>query len=241
MFGLSAVWNGGNEVKNMKAKMMDQQAMKTEELQAAPDRSFYVLASQSGKALTVSETGEVVLSELKNNKNQAWKFQYVEKTEYHLVCEETGKALDVVALGTENGTPVQQWDALNSESQTWTVLPYGDVQKNQCQIISKLSGRVLDIAGMSQEDGAHLQIWDNLQGENQIWVLKEIEQPAAKKPATRKRTAGTKKTETKTAAKTGGTKTTKTAASKTKKTTAKSTSKSTKSAAKTSTPAKESK
>lgn len=212
----------------MKAKPMNEQEVNAQQLTAVPDRSFYVLSAQSGKALTVDDRGEVVLSALNHQKNQVWKFEFVQKTEYHLICEATKKALDVVALGTENGTPVHQWEALGSDSQTWSVEPWGDIQKNECQILSKLSGRALDIVGLSQEDGAHLQLWDNLHGENQLWCLQEAETPAEKKPAAKKTAASGKKTSSTAAKK-------KTA---TKKSTAKSTSKSTKAAAKTTTSAK---
>ena len=78
---------------------------------------------------------------------------------YKLENKLTGKVLDVIASGADNGAWVHQWDYLGKDNQLWELVPAG---KGLYKIKSKLSGKVLDIVDMSAENGAHVQIWDCL-------------------------------------------------------------------------------
>lgn len=101
---------------------------------------------------------------------------------YKLENKLTGKVLDVINAGSQNGAWLHQWDYIGKDNQLWTLEPAAD---GRWKVRSKLSGRVLDIVGMSQENGARLQIWDDVDGENQAWKFTEVK--AAKKPGGQKR------------------------------------------------------
>ena len=103
---------------------------------------------------------------------------------YKLENKLTGKVLDVINAGSQNGAWLHQWDYIGKDNQLWTLEPAAD---GRWKVRSKLSGRVLDIVGMSQENGARLQIWDDVDGENQAWKFTEVK--AAKKPAAKKTAA----------------------------------------------------
>ena len=111
----------------------------------------------------------------------------------------TGKVLDVMQGGTENGTWAQTWEDVDGESQLWTI---ENVTATYKKLIHVKSGKALDIVDMSAENGARLQIWDDVDGENQVWVVTDetaapAKKPAAKKPAAKKAAPAAKAAEKK--------------------------------------------
>lgn len=112
----------------------------------------------------------------------------------------TGKVLDVMQGGTENGTWAQTWEDVDGESQLWTI---ENVTATYKKLIHVKSGKALDIVDMSEEDGAPAQIWESVEGEGQQWKLAAAQtekKPAAKK-APAKKVEAPKKAETKAAPK----------------------------------------
>ena len=116
----------------------------------------------------------------------------------------TGKVLDVMQGGTENGTWAQTWEDVDGESQLWTI---ENVTATYKKLIHVKSGKALDIVDMSEEDGAPAQIWESVEGEGQQWKLAAAQtekKPAAKKAPAKKAEAkveAPKKAETKAAPK----------------------------------------
>ena len=117
----------------------------------------------------------------------------------------TGKVLDVMQGGTENGTWAQTWEDVDGESQLWTI---ENVTATYKKLIHVKSGKALDIVDMSEEDGAPAQIWESVEGEGQQWKLAAAQtekKPAAKKAPAKKAPAkkveAPKKAETKAAPK----------------------------------------
>ena len=107
----------------------------------------------------------------------------------------TGKVLDVMQGGTENGTWAQTWEDVDGESQLWTI---ENVTATYKKLIHVKSGKALDIVDMSEEDGAPAQIWESVEGEGQQWKLTAAQtekKPAAKKAPAKK--APAKKAEAK--------------------------------------------
>ncbi|MCH5353886.1 MAG: RICIN domain-containing protein [Acutalibacter sp.] len=103
-----------------------------------------------------------------------------------IVNKASGKVLDVMVEGTENGTRAQIWDDVKGESQLWQV---ANVTATYKKLVNVRSGKVLDIADMSDEEGAPAQLWDDVDGVGQQWKLVPPEKPAkkaAKKPAAKK-------------------------------------------------------
>lgn len=113
---------------------------------------------------------------------QLWS-QKTAKGGVKLVNKASGKALDVVAEGTENGTRVQTWEDVNGESQLWQVQ---NVTATYKKLVNVRSGKVLDIADMSSEDGAPAQIWEDVDGAGQQWKLVSAVSPKAKKAPAKK-------------------------------------------------------
>ena len=98
----------------------------------------------------------------------------------------TGKVLDVMQGGTENGTWAQTWEDVDGESQLWTI---ENVTATYKKLIHVKSGKALDIVDMSEEDGAPAQIWESVEGEGQQWKLTAAQtekKPAAKKAPAKK-------------------------------------------------------
>lgn len=113
-----------------------------------------------------------------------------------IVNKASGKVLDVMSEGTDNGTWAQTWEDVAGESQVWNVVSASASYK---KLVNVRSGKVLDIVDMSDEDGAPAQIWEDVDGAGQQWKLvapkaatpkaaasKTAKMPAAKKPAAKK-------------------------------------------------------
>ncbi len=120
-----------------------------------------------------------------------------------LVNKASGKVLDVMSEGTENGTWAQTWEDVGGGSQQWQFVKVTATYK---KVLNIRSGKVLDIVDMSDEDGAPAQIWEDVDGAGQQWKLVSPEKvsapvkkatrtaavkkaPAAKKDAAPKKTA----------------------------------------------------
>ena len=123
--------------------------------------------TKTGMTLTAWEKpdGSVAaeMSEKEGLINQQWKVEADGEETFRLVNEAYGKALDVMFMGQDNGTPVHLWDKSEGATQLWKM----NAQRGgRCQLIHAESGRVLDVIAMSEEEGAGLQIWDATEGEN---------------------------------------------------------------------------
>jgi hypothetical protein len=87
---------------------------------------------------------------------------------YKIIARHSGKALDVQAQGTADGSNVQQWSYSGGNNQRWTITHLGS---GQYSIIGVQSGRALDVTGQSTADGANVQIWSYSGGNNQRWTV----------------------------------------------------------------------
>ena len=164
----------------------------TAAVKLVPETYYQILSKQSGKAIEASDNDAVYMSLPTGGENQQFRFEPVEGG-WRIVSRATGKALDIILAGTENGAQIHQWDVTGADNQHWTV----EKASRGCVVIkSALSGRCLDIVGMSLEAGARIQIWDDMQGDNQQWKLKAVDAPkapAAKKAPARKAASAEKK------------------------------------------------
>ena len=168
---------------------------------------FTIVNRRTGKALTAvgADNGQnVVQAALTNEDTQVW-MQAGSRGPVKFINKASGKALDVVDGGVENGTWAHVWDDLeDAPSQKWEVVRLTATYK---KLKNVQSGKMLDIVDMSEEDGALAQLWDDVEGEGQQWkfVPVQSEEPApapakeepvkkapakkaaAKKPAARKK------------------------------------------------------
>ncbi|MFF8380512.1 non-reducing end alpha-L-arabinofuranosidase family hydrolase [Streptomyces sp. NPDC015661] len=85
---------------------------------------------------------------------------------YVLVNRNSGKALDVYNLATDNGARITQWTRNDQNQQLWQFVDAGG---GYYRIKSRHSGKVLDVQGGSTANGAPIVQWTDLNATNQQW------------------------------------------------------------------------
>ncbi|WP_306317147.1 MULTISPECIES: non-reducing end alpha-L-arabinofuranosidase family hydrolase [unclassified Streptomyces] len=87
---------------------------------------------------------------------------------YVLVNRNSGKALDVYNMATNDGARITQWSRNDQSQQQWQFVDSGD---GSYRIKSRLSGKVLDIYNWSTANGGSIVQWTDLNATNQQWRL----------------------------------------------------------------------
>jgi hypothetical protein len=87
---------------------------------------------------------------------------------YVLVNRNSGKALDVYNLATNDGARITQWTRNNGNQQQWQFVDSGG---GYYRIKSRHSGKVLDVYNFSTADGGSIVQWSDLNGTNQQFRL----------------------------------------------------------------------
>ncbi|MEU5994285.1 non-reducing end alpha-L-arabinofuranosidase family hydrolase [Spirillospora sp. NPDC047418] len=87
---------------------------------------------------------------------------------YVLVNRNSGKALDVYNLATNDGARITQWARNDQNQQQWQFVDSGD---GYYRIKSRHSGKVLDVYDYSTANGASIVQWTDHNGTNQQWRL----------------------------------------------------------------------
>ncbi len=87
---------------------------------------------------------------------------------YVLVNRNSGKALDVYNLATNDGARITQWSRNNGNQQQWQFVDSGG---GYYRLKSRLSGKVLDVYNFSTANGASIVQWSDLNGTNQQFRL----------------------------------------------------------------------
>ncbi|NUT98022.1 MAG: alpha-L-arabinofuranosidase, partial [Saccharothrix sp.] len=87
---------------------------------------------------------------------------------YVLVNRNSGKALDVYNLATNDGARITQWTRNDGNQQQWQFVDSGG---GYYRVKSRLSGKVLDVSGASTADGAAIIQWSDHNGANQQFRL----------------------------------------------------------------------
>ncbi|WP_123370616.1 endo-1,4-beta-xylanase [Cellulomonas sp. PhB150] len=85
---------------------------------------------------------------------------------YVLVNRNSGKALDVYNLATNDGARITQWSRNDGSQQQWQFVSSGD---GYYEIRSRLSGKNLDVSGRSTADGGAIIQWTDSSAANQQW------------------------------------------------------------------------
>ncbi|NUT51022.1 MAG: 1,4-beta-xylanase, partial [Saccharothrix sp.] len=83
---------------------------------------------------------------------------------YALVNRNSGKALDVYNLATNDGARITQWTRNDGNNQQWQFVDSGG---GYYRVKSRLSGKVLDVYNFSTADGASIVQWADGNGTNQ--------------------------------------------------------------------------
>lgn len=90
---------------------------------------------------------------------------------YRLVSVRSGKALDVNAFSTADGTRVQQWTDQNTANQQWRLRSTGD---GYYELVNRNSGKVLGIAGDSTAQAAAAEQQTDSSSTSQEWRIDEV-------------------------------------------------------------------
>ncbi|MEV7424578.1 MULTISPECIES: non-reducing end alpha-L-arabinofuranosidase family hydrolase [unclassified Streptomyces] len=87
---------------------------------------------------------------------------------YVLVNRNSGKALDVYNMATDEGARITQWTRNDQNQQQWQFVDAGG---GYYRIKSRLSGKVLDVHNWSTANGGSIVQWTDLNATNQQWRL----------------------------------------------------------------------
>ncbi|MBX7270141.1 RICIN domain-containing protein [Micromonospora sp. Llam7] len=87
---------------------------------------------------------------------------------YVLLNRNSGKALDVYNLATNDGARITQWARNNGNQQQWQFVDSGG---GYYRLKSRLSGKVLDVYNWSTANGAAIVQWADHNGSNQQFRL----------------------------------------------------------------------
>ncbi|ROQ35962.1 ricin-type beta-trefoil lectin protein [Streptomyces sp. PanSC19] len=90
---------------------------------------------------------------------------------YRLLSVRSGKALDVNAFSTADGTRIQQWTDQNTANQQWRLRPTGD---GYYELVNRNSGKVLGIAGASTARAAVAEQQTDSSSASQEWRIDEV-------------------------------------------------------------------
>lgn len=90
---------------------------------------------------------------------------------YRLVSVRSGKALDVNAFSTADGTRIQQWTDQNTANQQWQLRPTGD---GYHELVNRNSGKVLGIAGDSTAQAAAAEQQTDGSATSQEWRIDDV-------------------------------------------------------------------
>ncbi|WP_442938994.1 non-reducing end alpha-L-arabinofuranosidase family hydrolase [Nonomuraea sp. K271] len=85
---------------------------------------------------------------------------------YVLVNRNSGKALDVYNMATDDGARITQWTRNNGNQQQWQFVDSGG---GYYRIKSRHSGKVLDVYDFSTANGGAIVQWADHNGTNQQW------------------------------------------------------------------------
>jgi hypothetical protein len=89
---------------------------------------------------------------------------------YVLVNRNSGKALDVYNLATNDGARITQWTRNDQSQQQWQFVDSGG---GYYRLKSRLSGKVLDVSGFSTADGGPIVQWTDNNSSNQQFSLQD--------------------------------------------------------------------
>ncbi|MBO9555889.1 family 43 glycosylhydrolase [Cellulomonas sp.] len=91
---------------------------------------------------------------------------------YVLLNRNSGKAIDVYNLATNDGARITQWSRNDGNQQQWQFVDSGG---GYYRLKSRLSGKVLDVTGRSTADGAAIIQWTDNNATNQQFSVQDVD------------------------------------------------------------------
>jgi len=87
---------------------------------------------------------------------------------YTVVNQNSGKCVDTTAMGTSNGTLIDQVTCGKGKySQQWQFVP---TDSGFYRVVNRLAGRLWDVTAGDTSWGVQIELWDDNGGQNQQWL-----------------------------------------------------------------------
>jgi endoglucanase len=129
-------------------------------------------SASNGFALFNRSTGAVtdqgVVDAIKRGFNGGGGGGVIANGTYRIIARHSGKALDVAAAGTADGSNVHQWSYHGGNNQRWTLTHLGS---NVYRITGVGSGKALEVASTSTANGTNVDIRSYTGATNQRWTI----------------------------------------------------------------------
>lgn len=110
-------------------------------------------SSANGAAVVIADANQSSLA-------QQFRFDAVSADVFRITSRLSNKVLDVSYWGTQNGSPLIQWDNFNSSNQQFRLVLVQDGIYELVPLHVANQNRVFDLAGAQTVAGTPLQIWD---------------------------------------------------------------------------------
>lgn len=133
--------------------------------------TYKIVSVHTGKALSVTEGGNVCQAEKQNKDNQIWKVVYVGGGEYSIQNVESGFAMTVENASHKNGAKIITEKHSQIINQKFSIMP---ADSGNYRIISAVSSKAIDIKDWSDSNNATIFQWRYVMGNNQKWYFEKI-------------------------------------------------------------------
>jgi hypothetical protein len=100
--------------------------------------------------------------------NQRWTLVFLSDGYVLVKCLQSGRVLDVVNAGYNNGDKIQMYDYGGADNQKWKIEATGG---GHFRLKAKHSGKCVDVPAFSKDNGTQLQQWDCYDSPNQKFSL----------------------------------------------------------------------
>ena len=109
-----------------------------------------------------------------NGTNQVFSLKYNDNGYYNIICNKSGKYLEVEGGLLQAGTNVQQYEGNGTDAQQWVIKSAGD---GYYYIVSKCNGLNLDVDNSNTENGTNVKIFTGYSTNAQKWKFVQYTKP----------------------------------------------------------------
>lgn len=141
--------------------------------QTISDGCYYISTALDIKKVLDIDAGHISdnmanaqLWELLNWENQVFSLKYNDNGYYNIICNKSGKYLEVEGANIEVGSNVQQYDGNGTDAQQWVIKEAGD---GYYYIVSKCNGLYLDVDNRNTVNGTNVKVYTGYISDAQKW------------------------------------------------------------------------
>lgn len=141
--------------------------------QTISDGDYYISTALDIKKVLDIDAGHISdnmanaqLWELLNWENQVFSLKYNDNGYYNIICNKSGKYLEVEGGNIEVGSNVQQYDGNGTDAQQWVIKEAGD---GYYYIVSKCNGLYLDVDNRNTVNGTNVKVYTGYISDAQKW------------------------------------------------------------------------